>query len=210
MVSGNYPLVIWSPETNGFSCSGGAANGEHAGGAGRAQDAETAHRYAESATVVQLRADVAFWKCECIGWKGRARCLKTLFDKAKAKAAEREAKLQEKISALQEEVRKYEQQFRGGKSEKNKKSEKTYPGGPEHKPSGRQRGQQPGKGKPPRRDYRHLPTSEEIISLPAEQCRCEKCGQPFVDFPGTDDGEIIEVDVRAHRRKYRRRRYRRT
>jgi hypothetical protein len=210
MVSGNYPLVIWSPDANGFSWSGAAANGEHAGSAGGAQHVETAHWCDENDTVVQLRADVAFWKCECIGWKARARWWEMMFHKAKAKAAEREAKLGEKITALQAEVRNYEQQLRGGKSEKNKKSEKTYPGSPEHKPSGRHRGQQPGKGKPPRRDYSHLPTSEEIISLPAEQCRCEKCGQPFVDFPGSDDGEIIEVDVRAHRRKYRRRRYRRT
>jgi transposase len=30
----------------------------------------------------------------------------------------------------------------------------------------------------------------------------------FAPFPGTDDGEILEIDVRAYRRVYRRRRYR--
>lgn len=204
MVSRIYPLVLRPPDNNRPSWSM-LGNGEYSDA-----DFETAHSGAESDTVVQLRADVAYWKSECIGWKGRAHYWKALFEKAKAKAAEREADLREKISALQAEVRQYEQQFRGGKSEKKKNSEKEYPGSPEHKPSGRHRGQQPGKGKPPRRDYSHLLTIEENIPLPAEQCRCEKCGQPFVDFPGTDDGEIIEVDVRAHRRKYRRRRYRRT
>ena len=39
---------------------------------------------------------------------------------------------------------------------------------------------------------------------------CSRCGQPFADFPGTEDSEILEVEVRAHRRIIRRRRYRPT
>ncbi len=202
MVSGNYPLVLRPPDSNGASWSG-VENFENG-------SVEAAHECAKSDTFTQLRAEAAYWKSECIGWKGRACFWETMFGKAKAKAAEREAELREQITALQAEVRRFEQQFRGGKSEKKKNSEKDYPGSPEHKPSGRHRGQQPGKGKPPRRDYSHLLTTEEIITLPADKCGCEKCGQPLVDFPGTDDGEIIEVDVCAHRRKYRRRRYRRT
>ena len=46
--------------------------------------------------------------------------------------------------------------------------------------------------------------------LPQEQRRCPNCHRPYADFPGTDDGEIIEIDVRAYRRHYRRHRYRRT
>ena len=37
-----------------------------------------------------------------------------------------------------------------------------------------------------------------------------RCGQPFADFPGTEDSTILEINVRAHRRVIRRRRYRPT
>ena len=50
----------------------------------------------------------------------------------------------------------------------------------------------------------------EDHELPPDQCRCSRCGQPFADFPGTEDSIILEVDVRAHRRIIRRRRYRPT
>jgi transposase len=50
----------------------------------------------------------------------------------------------------------------------------------------------------------------EDHGLPPERCRCSRCGQPFDDFPGTEDSIILEVDVRAHRRVIRRRRYRPT
>jgi transposase len=46
--------------------------------------------------------------------------------------------------------------------------------------------------------------------LPTDQQCCSQCGQPFADFPGTDDTTILEVDVKAHRRLIRRRRYRPT
>ena len=46
--------------------------------------------------------------------------------------------------------------------------------------------------------------------MPPDQCHCSRCGQPFADFPGTEDSTILEIDVRAHRRVIRRRRYRPT
>ena len=46
--------------------------------------------------------------------------------------------------------------------------------------------------------------------LPPDQCRCSRCGQPFADFPGTEDSTILEIDVRAHSRVIRRRHYRPT
>ena len=49
---------------------------------------------------------------------------------------------------------------------------------------------------------------EEPRDLPDEQRRCSCCGLPFAEFPGTEDSEILEVDVKAHRRVIRRKRYR--
>ena len=77
-------------------------------------------------------------------------------------------------------------------------------------PPRRPRGQQRGKPGPKRRDYSHLPAVVEDKVLPPDQCRCSRCGQPFADFPGTEDSIILEIEVRAHRRVIRRRRYRPT
>ena len=77
-------------------------------------------------------------------------------------------------------------------------------------PPRRPRGQQRGEPGPKRRDHSHLPAVVEDHVLPSDQCMCSRCGQPFADFPGTEDSEILEVEVRAHRRIIRRRRYRPT
>jgi transposase len=47
------------------------------------------------------------------------------------------------------------------------------------------------------------------VALPKDQQCCADCGQPFEDIPGTAAGDILEIDVRAHRRRYHRQRYRR-
>ena len=49
---------------------------------------------------------------------------------------------------------------------------------------------------PKRRDYSHLPAVVEDKVLPPDQCHCSRCGQPFADFPGTEDSTILEIDVR--------------
>ncbi len=46
--------------------------------------------------------------------------------------------------------------------------------------------------------------------MPADQQHCPQCGQAFAPFPTTDDSTVLEVEVRAHRRLLRRRRYRPT
>jgi transposase len=53
-----------------------------------------------------------------------------------------------------------------------------------------------------------LPVCTEDIEL--ESPVCPVCGEPLSPFPGTDDCEVLEVEVRAYRRLIRRRRYRRT
>jgi len=77
-------------------------------------------------------------------------------------------------------------------------------------PPRRPRGQQRGTKGHGRRDYSHLPATEEASDLPDNECRCQQCGQPFAVFPGTDDTTVLEVEVKAHRRLVRRKRYRPT
>lgn len=55
----------------------------------------------------------------------------------------------------------------------------------------------------------HLPVIEEVYDLPKESRHCPFCGGNYKEFPGTDDSEEIIINVEAHRRVIRRRRYKR-
>jgi transposase len=74
----------------------------------------------------------------------------------------------------------------------------------------RKRGQQQGNPIPKRRDYSHLPVLSEERILSAEEARCSCCGKSFSPGGFEEDSEIIEVEVKAYRRRIRRRRYLRT
>jgi transposase len=122
------------------------------------------------------------------------------------RAVAREALLKQELAQLQAKLRLREQQLFGRKTESKAGTEKTA----EARRSPRSRGQQPGRHEPRRRDYSHLPAVEHDVELPADQRCGSDWGRPFDAFPGTDDATVLEIDVRAHRRIYRRRRYRPT
>jgi transposase len=124
---------------------------------------------------------------------------------------EREALLKAEVARLEALLRLREQQLFGRKTESSTATESAVPQpNPTDPPPRRSRGQQPGKPGPKRRDYSHLPAVVEDHQLAPEPCRGSRCGQPFAEFPGTEDSIILEIDVRAHRRVIRRRRYRPT
>jgi transposase len=122
------------------------------------------------------------------------------------RAVQREQLLHQENEQLHTRIRSLEQQLFGRKAE----TRATVDGPDRLTRSPRPRGQRRGKPGPKRRDYSHLPAVEQVVELPVEQQRCTGCGEPFASFPGTDDATILEVEVRAHRRVYRRRRYRPT
>jgi transposase len=127
------------------------------------------------------------------------------------RSLERAARLQAEVDRLQALLRLREQQLFGRTTETAAATAPAAPDAPRpDTPPRRPRGQQTGRPGPKRRDYSHLPAVPEDQILPPEQCRCSRCGQPFADFPGTEDSIILEVEVRAHRRVIRRRRYRPT
>jgi transposase len=140
-------------------------------------------------------------------------------------AKEREAAKDARIAHVEAEIRILKQRLYGAKSESRHGADqpKTAPQDPlaedaapadaaspgaaaAAKPQ-RKRGQQKGNPIPKRRDYSHLPVLTEERILPDEEARCSCCGKPFAPGGYEEDSEIIEVDVKAYRRRIRRRRY---
>ena len=115
-------------------------------------------------------------------------------------AKQREATLAAELELAQAKVRDLQQRLFGRKSERSK-------GGTERRsrsmqPRGQRRGA-PGHG---RKMLAHLPERREIAALDSPQCPA--CGEPLGDFPGTEDSEVLEIEVKAYRRVIQRRRYR--
>lgn len=127
------------------------------------------------------------------------------------RAKEREQLLQHKVEQLEADIRSLEQRLQGRKSEtKPGQSADQRPADTSKPKPKRRRGQQQGNPGPVRRTHEHLRVEDEVVDLPEEQRLCACCGKPFAAMEQTDDGEILEIDVRAHRRRYHRKRYRPT
>ncbi|MGQ0604325.1 MAG: IS66 family transposase [Anaerolineales bacterium] len=125
------------------------------------------------------------------------------------RAVQREAELAEQVQLLHGEIRELKRRLFGRKSETSSATKPAANGKTTPDNKRRSRGQQPGSKGHGRRRHDHLPTRHEDCTLPDDQCCCPDCGQPFEEIPGSAAGDILEVDVRAHRRRYHRKRYRR-
>ena len=144
------------------------------------------------AEILELRQQAGYWK--------------SMHQRACARLTELQAELEQ----LRAQLRLRERQLFGRKAEPapaHAPDQATVPSPPEPP---RPRGQQRGRPSPPRRDYSHLPVVLHELARPADQQQCPQCGQPFASFPGTADSELLEIEVRAYRRRYRRHRYRPT
>jgi transposase len=145
--------------------------------------------------VIELRQQANFWRAQ------------------HQRAVQRETALKEKVHHLEGEIREWKRRLFGRKTEK---SSSTKPPanpnakGPANNSKPRKRGQQRGSKGHGRRNHDHLDTSHEDCVLPSDQQTCPCCGEPLEEIPGTADGDILEIEIRAHRRRYHRRRYRRT
>lgn len=124
------------------------------------------------------------------------------------KAVEREVKLKEEIAELWAKLRLRERQLFERKSEKGANHpESTDPNTDADK---KPRGQQPGSKGHGRRNHANLPAREETQDISEEQRCCPTCGLPLTPFPGTEDSETVEIEVKAYRRVIKRKRYKPT
>jgi len=137
------------------------------------------------------------------------RCERNYYKSLLERATAREQLLKQEIQQLNARIRYLEKRLYGRKSEKktskakgNSSTASCSDGEPK-----RSRGHQPGSPGHGRRDYSHLPVTEEIFEL--DEAVCPHCGCPYQEdaFLGTEDSELIEVEVRAYRRKVRRKKY---
>lgn len=152
-------------------------------------------------TIEMLKREVAELRCEAGYWKSRH-----------ADALERIEGLKQELELTKAENRKLKDRLYGKRSEKKSKDRSNHLDDPQDsaKKGKRKRGGQKGGSGHGRRDYSHLPAEEEFVEVPPEERVCPRCGKPFAEMSDTEDSEQIEIEIRVHRRKTRRKRYRST
>ena len=145
------------------------------------------------ATCAQLKTELSRQRCETGYWRAMHR-----------KALDREQELQRRIEELEAKVKLRESQLFGKKSEKKGKGGSK---GPKSERPKLPRGHQAGKPSTGRRLHTNVPAQEESWDLREEDKCCPACQKPLKPIHGTEDSELLGVDVKAHRRYIRRVRY---
>ena len=168
----------------------------------------SANREAElTALMVALREEVQQLRHEVTELRQQVGYWKSMHDRA----VRRNEKLQQRVDELEGENRQLKDRLFGSKSEKGSRKDRSNQLEDSEQSSGkakRRRGHQPDQAGPGRRDYSHLPVVEQSVELSAEEQICPKCGKPREEMTETEDSEVVEIDVRAYRRRIRRKRYR--
>ena len=146
----------------------------------------------------ELRREVRELRCEVGYWKSRH-----------ADALKRNEPLTEELRQAQGQIQTLQDKLFGRKSEKSARSDRNNDlFDPEQvTAAAKKRDAQPGHAGHGRRDYSHLPVKEEFVPLPEEALACPHCGKLAAMMSATEDWELLEIEVRAHRRRIRRRRY---
>ncbi len=123
----------------------------------------------------------------------------------KVQAAQREAALRAELVLAQAKIRELQKRVFGRKSECSQGGSELQACAPESKVPRRPRGHQRGTRSRGRSMQPELAQRVEVIEL--ESAKCPSCGLGLHEFPGTEDSEVLEIEVKAYRRVIRRRRY---
>jgi len=142
------------------------------------------------AGLIQLKCDINFWKAQ------------------HQRSVQREEHLKQQVAHLEAKVRDLSQRLFGKKSERGVTSiDKTTDASSQPQGVRGRRQGSPGHGRTKRPN---LPAVEELRDVEQPDCCCSQCGLPYADFPGTEDSEIFEVEVRAYKRLIKRKRYKKS
>jgi transposase len=153
-----------------------------------------------------LRSERAWWESLYRRAVERAeverQAAKAEFERGLEEERIRTRQLEERVAELEAKVRLREQQLFGVKTEQTGGSE-----GKGKKGTTRPKGQQRNARGHGRRGHNTLPVVVEEKTLPPEARHCPCCGLAYEELAGTEDSEELEIEVKAHRRVYRRRKY---
>jgi transposase len=132
-------------------------------------------------------------------WR-EARLLR-LLRQLKEQNAQREDALRAELAAAQAKIRDLQQRLFGRKSERHQGNERQGRDAGAHAARGHPRGV-PSHG---RTMQSNLPAHHEFIELETPQC--PNCGLSLKPFAGTEDSQVLEIEVNAYRRVIHRKRY---
>lgn len=165
-----------------------------------------------------LRCDIGYYKAMHARAVKREAVLKQRVCELEERCARQEKRITELLEAnekLLARVAWLETQLFGRKSERTKDADAPTEESPDVSKPGadddeeaKRRGGQPGAKGHGRRRHAHLPTEEILHELPPDKQCCPRCGKPFDIFPGTEDSDELDWDVRLTRRVHKRVRYR--
>jgi transposase len=120
------------------------------------------------------------------------------------RAIVREAELKQQLENAEAKIRDLTQRLYGKHREKSSASSEAQASETKTvRPRGQVRGSK-GHGRTPRP---HLPVIEELRVLPQDERVCPHCNEAYNQLPMTKDSEIIEVSVKAYKRKVKRQCY---
>ena len=151
--------------------------------------------------LTQLKFAANYWKALHERACAREAILKKTIEQNKTQASERETLLKNEIELKEAQIRDLRHRLFAKKSESIDKTIKQQPSLTFNRPRGQQRGGR-GHGRTLRPD---LPVIEEHHDLP--DAHCTNCGLQYSAFPGAEESEIVEIEVKAYRRKVFRKRY---
>ena len=121
----------------------------------------------------------------------------------KLQAAQCETALRAELELAHAKVRDLQKRLFGRKSESRGGGSEVQAQAPVARARRGHRRGAPGHG---RTMQPHLPQRIELVGLDSPQC--PNCGLALGRFPGTEDSEVLEIEVKAYRRVIRRQRYR--
>lgn len=154
---------------------------------------------------IQLKISAQQWQTLHRKAMGRANWREQRYQRIlrelKAQGAKTEAQLRRQLETAQAQIRDLQKRLFAVKTESHKGSESKTQGAACHAHRGHQHGA-PGHG---RTMQPHLPARHEFVEI--EKPQCPRCGLGLGPFPGTEDSEVLEIEVKAYRRVIHRRRY---
>ena len=151
--------------------------------------------------LTQLKMSANYWKALHQRSCAREEILKKTMAQNEALAFERETLLKNEIELKEAQIRDLRHRLFAKKSESINKFSKQLPSQTIKRSRGQQRGSC-GHGRTQRPD---LPIIEEHHDLTG--AHCAHCDLPYSVFPGAEESEIVEIEVKAYRRKVFRKRY---